>query len=71
VWIGRRIPGHGEIAPNVVSVPEATWWRWAEAKVISAPEVLVLDDLAWWTHVAPSFVGHENICKYQRIVLTL
>jgi hypothetical protein len=50
-------------------VPEASRWRWTMAKIIDVPEVLVFDDMAWWTRVASSFVGHENIYKSQRTVM--
>jgi hypothetical protein len=43
----------------------------AESEVISVPKVLSADDVARWTRVVPSFVGHENICKPQRTVMTL
>jgi hypothetical protein len=29
------------------------------------------DDVAWRTHVTLPFVGHGNICKSQRTVMTL
>jgi hypothetical protein len=60
-----------EIALKVISAPEASGWRWTVVKIIGAPEVLVLDDVARWTHVTSSFVGHRNICKSQRTVITL
>jgi hypothetical protein len=33
-------------------------------------EVYLIDDVAGWTHVTSWFVGHKNICKYQRTVMT-
>jgi hypothetical protein len=60
-----------EIAPKVVSAPEASGWRWTMAKIIGVSKVLVLDDVARWTCVTSSFVGHENICKSQKIVMTI
>jgi hypothetical protein len=57
--------------PKVVSASGPSRWRWTVAKIIVATEVLVLDDVAPWTHVASSFMGHRNICKSQRTVITL
>jgi hypothetical protein len=68
--IGRRTPNYGEITPKVISAPEALRRHRTEAKIIGALEVLVLDHVAWWTHVTPSFMGHGNICKSQRTVMT-
>jgi hypothetical protein len=34
------------------------------------PEVYPVDDVIGWTHVMSSFVGHKNICKFQRTVMT-
>jgi hypothetical protein len=36
----------------------------------AVPEVYPVDDVAGWTRVTSSFVGHRNICKYQRTVIT-
>jgi hypothetical protein len=33
-------------------------------------EVYQMDDMAGWTHVTSLFVGHKNICKSQRTVMT-
>jgi hypothetical protein len=60
-----------EITSNIVCASEATRWRWTVAKIIGAPEVLVLDDVERWTNVASSFMGHGNICKSQRVVMIL
>jgi hypothetical protein len=43
----------------------------AEAKVIGVLEVLPTVDVARWTRVVSLFVEHKNICKSQRIVMTL
>jgi hypothetical protein len=59
-----------EVAPEV-PVPEASRWRWTVAEIIGVSEVPMFDDVARWTHVASSFMGHENIYKSQRIVMTL
>jgi hypothetical protein len=67
---GEGFPAQVEVVSEVVSVPEASRWRWTMAKIIDVPEALVFDDMAWWTRVASSFVGHENICKSQRTVMT-
>jgi hypothetical protein len=60
-----------EITSEVVSAPEASRWWWTVAKIIGAPEVLMLDDVIWWTRVASSFMEHRNICKSQRAVMTM
>jgi hypothetical protein len=39
-------------------------------KVISAPEVSVSTIAAQWTRVTSPLVGHRNICKLQRTVMT-
>jgi hypothetical protein len=41
------------------------------AKIIGVLEVLAFDNVARWTPVASSFAGHGNICKSQRIIMTL
>jgi hypothetical protein len=41
-----------------------------EAEVIGVPEVLSADDAARWTRVTSPFMGHRNICKSQRTVMT-
>jgi hypothetical protein len=41
-----------------------------EAEVIGVPEVLSADDVARWTRVTSPFMGHRNICKSQRTVMT-
>jgi hypothetical protein len=33
-------------------------------------EVYQIDDMAGWTHIASLFVGHKNICKSQKTVIT-
>jgi hypothetical protein len=60
-----------EITSNIVCASEASRWRWTVAKIIGAPEVLVLDDVERWANVASSFMGHGNICKSQRVVMIL
>jgi hypothetical protein len=44
-------------------MPEASRWPWTAVEVISMPEVLVFDDVAWWTGVTSPFMGHINTCK--------
>jgi hypothetical protein len=56
-----------ESYPRELEVPR---WRRVVAKGISAPEVLIYGNVAQWTCVAPSFMGHKNICKSQRTVMT-
>jgi hypothetical protein len=68
--LGRGLLAKGEIAPKVTSVWEASgWWR-TTMEIINTLEVQVFGDMAWWTRVASLFVGHRNICKSQRTVMT-
>jgi hypothetical protein len=63
---------HGEApAPEVISVPEASRRQWTVAEVIGVPEVLMFNDVVRWTRVTSLFVGHKNICKYQKTIMTL
>jgi hypothetical protein len=55
---------------KVTSTQDASRWRWMALKVISAPEVPVSSVVAQWTHVMSLLVGHKNICKSQRTVIT-
>jgi hypothetical protein len=67
----RSSPSHmNPDEPSLYDDDRDTTSRWAEAKIISVPEVLVLDDVARRTRVTPSFVRHRNICKSQRTVMT-
>jgi hypothetical protein len=63
--------GKGEIVPKVTPALEASRWQWGKVKIIGATEVLLLDDMAQWTSVAPTSVGHINICKSQMTVMTM
>jgi hypothetical protein len=68
--LGRGLLAKGEIAPKVTSVSEALgWWR-TTTEIISTPKVQVFGDVAWWTHDTFLFMGHRNICKSQRTVMT-
>jgi hypothetical protein len=42
----------------------------AESEVISVPEIFLAGDTTRWTCITFLFVGHENICKSQRTVMT-
>jgi hypothetical protein len=70
--IGRRTPSAGGRSHRRSSPrrrPQDGYGSWRRSLVRA--EVLVLDDVAWWTHATSSFVEHENICKSQRTVMTL
>jgi hypothetical protein len=60
-----------EVTLEVIPVLEASRWRWTMTEIIGVLEVFTFDDVARWARVASSFVGHENICKSQRVVMTL
>jgi hypothetical protein len=68
----RRSPGIGG-RPCRRSSPcqRAPNGEGAEAEVIGVLEVLPTVDVARWTRVVSLFVEHGNICKSQRIVMTL
>jgi hypothetical protein len=57
--------------PKATPTLAAPSWGRAATKVISMLEVLISGDVAQWTHVTSSFVGHRNIYKSQRTVMTL
>jgi hypothetical protein len=44
--------------------------EWPQGDEEAMPEVYSIDDVAGWTRVASSFVGHRNICISQRTVMT-
>jgi hypothetical protein len=60
----------GEILPKATCAVEASRQGRVAAKVISTPEVLISGDVAQWTRVAYSFMGHENIYKLKGTAMT-
>jgi hypothetical protein len=58
------------MALKVISTEEASRRRQISPRVISTSEVSDFSVIAQGTHVMFSLVGHRNICKSQRTVMT-
>jgi hypothetical protein len=61
IGLGGGLSAQSNVSTEVTSVLED----------IGTPEVPLYIATSQWTHVAPSFMGHRNICKSQKIIMTL
>jgi hypothetical protein len=70
-------PGGEGVESKVIRVPEVTHVagglqaaKGAKPEVIDVLEVLPVNDVASWTRVIFSLVGHISSCKSQRTIMT-
>jgi hypothetical protein len=68
--LGGGLSAQGEVVLKATPALEAPRRRGAMVRVISTSEVLISSYVVQWTHVTSSFMGHKNIGKSQRNVMT-
>jgi hypothetical protein len=61
---------HKRSAPKIAFGAEVSGWQRITSEIITMSEALALGDMAVETRVAFPFVGHGNICKPQKTIMT-